>query len=107
MRDKKLSQGRKLENIVCLKDITVKIPKGSFVCVVGKIGCGKTSLIQAMLGEMLPISDEIINSYKGKGDMSKELTSDEIISLQEDLLNNYAKNGHEIEVNGTCSYTQQ
>ncbi|KAL4252214.1 ATP-binding cassette transporter C [Abortiporus biennis] len=35
-----------------LKDLKLKIPKGAFVAIVGKIGSGKSSLLQAMIGEM-------------------------------------------------------
>jgi ABC-type cobalamin/Fe3+-siderophores transport system ATPase subunit len=52
-----MAQARKLEKIVCLKDVTVKIPKGQFVCIIGKVGSGKSSLLSAMCGELLPISD--------------------------------------------------
>ncbi|KAM5532133.1 hypothetical protein V8D89_014226 [Ganoderma adspersum] len=35
-----------------LKDIKLKIPKGSFVAIVGRVGSGKSSLLQALIGEM-------------------------------------------------------
>ncbi|KAL6300347.1 multidrug resistance-associated ABC transporter [Sparassis latifolia] len=35
-----------------LKNLTLQVPKGSFVAVVGGIGSGKSSLLQAMIGEM-------------------------------------------------------
>ncbi|KAJ3025895.1 UNVERIFIED_CONTAM: hypothetical protein HDU68_006516 [Siphonaria sp. JEL0065] len=35
-----------------LKDITFKIPKGALCAVVGSVGAGKSSLVQALLGEM-------------------------------------------------------
>lgn len=55
-KEKEKAQARKLEKIICLKDITIKIPKGQFVCIIGKVGSGKSSLLSAMLGEMLPVS---------------------------------------------------
>uniref|UniRef100_A0A4W3HY71 Multidrug resistance-associated protein 1 n=1 Tax=Callorhinchus milii TaxID=7868 RepID=A0A4W3HY71_CALMI len=36
----------------CLKDINLAILEGSLVAVVGHVGCGKSSLISALLGEM-------------------------------------------------------
>lgn len=63
-RQKNMAQARKLEKIVCLKDITVKIPKGQFVCIIGKVGSGKSSLLSAMCGELLPISDKMIDHFK-------------------------------------------
>ncbi|KAG8558236.1 hypothetical protein GDO81_016925 [Engystomops pustulosus] len=35
-----------------LKEINVTIPDGSLVAVVGQVGCGKSSLLSALLGEM-------------------------------------------------------
>ncbi|PCH38966.1 ATP-dependent bile acid permease [Wolfiporia cocos MD-104 SS10] len=35
-----------------LKDLRMKVPKGAFVAVVGPIGSGKSSLLQALIGEM-------------------------------------------------------
>lgn len=35
-----------------LKDMKLKVPHGSFVAIVGRVGSGKSSLLQAMIGEM-------------------------------------------------------
>lgn len=35
-----------------LHDVTINIPKGKLVCVVGRVGSGKSSLLAALLGEM-------------------------------------------------------
>ena len=39
-------------DIFTLNSISVQIPDGSLVAVVGQVGCGKSSLISAILGEM-------------------------------------------------------
>ncbi|CDZ97117.1 Multidrug resistance-associated protein/mitoxantrone resistance protein, ABC superfamily [Phaffia rhodozyma] len=39
-----------------LKDIDLDIPRGSFVVVCGRVGSGKSSLMQALLGEMKRVS---------------------------------------------------
>ena len=46
-----------------LKDINLRIKEGSLVAVVGQVGCGKSSLISAMLGEMHKLSGT--NNTKG------------------------------------------
>ncbi|THG96760.1 hypothetical protein EW026_g5132 [Hermanssonia centrifuga] len=38
-----------------LRHLALKIPKGSFVAIVGRVGSGKSSLLQALIGEMLCI----------------------------------------------------
>lgn len=42
-----------------LRDITLKVKKGSLVAVVGAVGSGKSSLINAFLGEMDKVSGYI------------------------------------------------
>ncbi|KAF9436584.1 hypothetical protein BGZ76_003536 [Entomortierella beljakovae] len=43
-----------------LKDINLDIPRGSLVALVGPVGCGKSSLIQAMIGNMMKSQGEVI-----------------------------------------------
>jgi ABC-type multidrug transport system fused ATPase/permease subunit len=35
-----------------LKNVNLKIPKGAFIGIVGRVGSGKSSLLQALIGEM-------------------------------------------------------
>jgi ABC-type transport system involved in cytochrome bd biosynthesis fused ATPase/permease subunit len=39
-----------------LKNINMKIPRGKLTAVVGSVGCGKSSLVSAILGEMDKLS---------------------------------------------------
>ncbi|XP_053370822.1 multidrug resistance-associated protein 1-like [Clarias gariepinus] len=43
----------------CLKRVSVRVPHGSLVAVVGHIGSGKSSLLSAVLGEMEKISGNV------------------------------------------------
>ncbi|XP_068100866.1 multidrug resistance-associated protein 1-like [Hyperolius riggenbachi] len=47
----------------CLRNINLAIQKGSLVAVVGQVGCGKTSLLSALLGEMEKVDGTV--SLKG------------------------------------------
>ena len=40
----------------CLRDVSMRIPRGALVAVTGKTGCGKTSFLAALMGEMNRIS---------------------------------------------------
>ena len=40
----------------CLRDVSMRIPKGSLVAITGKTGCGKTSFLAALMGEMNRVS---------------------------------------------------
>ena len=43
---------------VQLKKLDLKIPKGQFVCIIGDVGSGKSSLLSALIGDMLHLSEE-------------------------------------------------
>ncbi|KAG6856152.1 hypothetical protein H0H87_007058 [Tephrocybe sp. NHM501043] len=43
-----------------LKDLKFSVPKGSFVAIVGRVGSGKSSLLQALIGEMRKTRGEIV-----------------------------------------------
>ncbi|KAG6916302.1 hypothetical protein DXG01_007459 [Tephrocybe rancida] len=43
-----------------LKDLKFSVPKGSFVAIVGRVGSGKSSVLQAMIGEMRKTKGEVL-----------------------------------------------
>ncbi|KAG8979667.1 hypothetical protein FRB94_011257 [Tulasnella sp. JGI-2019a] len=43
-----------------LRDIDVDIQRGSLTCIVGTVGSGKSSLLQALIGEMRKIRGEVV-----------------------------------------------
>ncbi|XP_062269788.1 ATP-binding cassette sub-family C member 3 isoform X2 [Platichthys flesus] len=47
------------EDLPVLQNINVMVPQGSLLAVVGHVGCGKSSLISALLGEMEKLEGEI------------------------------------------------
>lgn len=48
-----------LPNIVVLQDVSFEIKQGEFVCIVGKSGAGKTTLVRLILGLEAPTSGEV------------------------------------------------
>lgn len=100
---------RRLDSVVSLKDINLEIKKGQFVCIIGKVGSGKSSLLSALIGDLLPVPNKILDSYKGKEGWKKELNSKEAQAFQSDLIHNLndKKERPAIEVNGSIAYTQQ
>uniref|UniRef100_A0A6Q2YZT6 ATP-binding cassette, sub-family C (CFTR/MRP), member 9 n=1 Tax=Esox lucius TaxID=8010 RepID=A0A6Q2YZT6_ESOLU len=53
-------------NLSTLADINVCIPTGQLTMIVGQVGCGKSSLLLAMLGEMQSISGKVCWSNKNR-----------------------------------------
>lgn len=40
---------------MALQDIKFEVKEGEFVCIIGEVGSGKSSLLQAIIGEMIYI----------------------------------------------------
>ncbi|XP_060936365.1 ATP-binding cassette sub-family C member 9 [Limanda limanda] len=53
-------------NLSMLSDINIRIPTGQLTMIVGQVGCGKSSLVLAMLGEMQPIDGRVYWSNKNR-----------------------------------------
>lgn len=104
-----MKKQRCLENVICLKDIDIKIKKGSFVCIIGKVGSGKSSILSALIGDLLPVPEHIVKSYMTSGGFSKELSKEEAEAFQSDIIHHCNKDGTKpaIEINGEITYTQQ
>ncbi|MGF3498638.1 MAG: ATP-binding cassette domain-containing protein, partial [Candidatus Methanosuratincola sp.] len=47
------------EKIEVIKDITLSVDEGRFVCVVGPSGCGKTTLLRLISGILRPQKGQI------------------------------------------------
>uniref|UniRef100_A0AAZ3R7D1 ATP-binding cassette, sub-family C (CFTR/MRP), member 9 n=1 Tax=Oncorhynchus tshawytscha TaxID=74940 RepID=A0AAZ3R7D1_ONCTS len=50
-------------NLSTLSDINICIPTGQLTMIVGQVGCGKSSLLLAMLGEMQTLSGKVYWTY--------------------------------------------
>ncbi|XP_028304429.1 ATP-binding cassette sub-family C member 9 isoform X1 [Gouania willdenowi] len=46
-------------NLLTLSDINIRIPTGQLTMIVGQVGCGKSSLLLAMLGEMQAVEGRV------------------------------------------------
>ncbi|XP_068442146.1 ATP-binding cassette sub-family C member 9 isoform X2 [Clinocottus analis] len=53
-------------NLSTLSDINIRIPTGQLTMIVGQVGCGKSSLLLAMLGEMQTIDGRVFWSNKNR-----------------------------------------
>ena len=95
--------------MVTLKDIDIQIKHGEFVCVIGDVGSGKSSLLSAIIGDLLYVSPGQISKYGGKYGFEKEINNDdEVQHFQKDLIENTRKMkaNPPIEINGKLAYVQ-
>jgi len=52
-----------VEKFMALKHMNLQIRKGEFVCIIGDVGSGKSSLLSSLIGDMLYVNENFINSY--------------------------------------------
>jgi ABC-type multidrug transport system fused ATPase/permease subunit len=48
------------DNVFQLRDINLTIPRGQLVAIVGPVGCGKSSLLQGLIGEMRRTTGSVV-----------------------------------------------
>ncbi|KAI4797430.1 hypothetical protein KUCAC02_025089 [Chaenocephalus aceratus] len=59
-------------NLSTLSDINICIPTGQLTMIVGQVGCGKSSLLLAMLGEMQTIDGRVYWSKQSDNEVAHE-----------------------------------
>eukprot|EP00345_Euplotes_harpa_P010765 CAMPEP_0168334162 /NCGR_PEP_ID=MMETSP0213-20121227/10081_1 /TAXON_ID=151035 /ORGANISM="Euplotes harpa, Strain FSP1.4" /LENGTH=407 /DNA_ID=CAMNT_0008338709 /DNA_START=1185 /DNA_END=2405 /DNA_ORIENTATION=- len=64
--DQLMKCNSELDHIVQIKALSLSISKGEFVCVIGEVGSGKSSLLSAILGDMLYLDDQTLDSLENK-----------------------------------------
>lgn len=59
--EEKQDEKKKLEKFVTLRDIKFSIKKGEFISIIGDVGSGKSSLLQAIIGDLIYIPQSEID----------------------------------------------
>ncbi|XP_007229788.3 ATP-binding cassette sub-family C member 9 isoform X1 [Astyanax mexicanus] len=79
-------------NLSTLSDINIRIPTGQLTMIVGQVGCGKSSLLLAMLGEMQTLSGKVYWSKLADSEMLPDYLSeyDSDFSHDEQSKNRYS-----------------
>jgi ATP-binding cassette subfamily C (CFTR/MRP) protein 1 len=49
-----------VQNFLALKNFNLNIEKGKFVCIIGDVGSGKSSLISTLIGDLLYLPKEFL-----------------------------------------------
>uniref|UniRef100_UPI00398F530D ATP-binding cassette sub-family C member 9-like isoform X1 n=1 Tax=Pristiophorus japonicus TaxID=55135 RepID=UPI00398F530D len=57
-----------------LSNVSIRIPTGQLTMIVGQVGCGKSSLLLATLGEMLKVSGKVYWNKEPENEMNQEIT---------------------------------
>lgn len=84
-KEEQRTEQRRLDAVITLQNINISIKKGQLVFVVGKIASGKSSLLSAIIGELLPVPSRLIDSYGGREGLEKALDDQEAEAFQAEL----------------------
>lgn len=93
----KEEKAAKVDEGVQIRDLNLKVHRGEFICIIGGVGSGKSSLLSALLGDMIYISDETIQEFQGK------LFND----VRHDIIERTMNERGIVKLGGTVSYVQQ
>lgn len=86
-----------------LKNLDISIVKGEFVCVIGDVGSGKTSLLQAIIGDLIYLPQAEIDTYGGSDKFGKKKDYDD---LKKRLLSKELKFEAPVKVDGSIAYVE-
>ena len=96
---------RSLDEIISLKELDIKIKKGSFVVIIGATGSGKTSLLNAIIGEMIHLPENILKEFGS--DYARKISEGEMRYMEDALLNTDLTGNSPVTVDGLTSYCEQ
>lgn len=95
---------------ITLKDIDLKVKKGEFICVIGELGSGKSSLLNAINGDLLYVSKRLIASFADQKGFNTPLDSNyELKRFQQDLIDySLQKKGNApVKLSGSMALVEQ
>lgn len=61
--EKENNKVQSFDDVVTLKDIDFNVKKGEFVCIIGDVGSGKSSLLSALNGDLLLATPELCSKF--------------------------------------------
>ena len=82
--------GLTVRKSILLKSLNLTIYSGEFICIIGEVGSGKSSLISCILGDMIAIDEDTINEI---GDKLMDKETHNILWDRSMILNNVVRLG--------------
>ena len=67
-----MAQEPKFKDHLSLKQVDLKIKQGEFVCVIGDVGSGKSSLLNSIIGDLMYCNPLFMIAH-GESELNEEL----------------------------------
>lgn len=96
-----------LDSLLVLKDIDLKVKKGEFVCVIGDVGAGKSSLLSSIIGDLIPFKHDQVNEFLEQDNEveNTQMKKEDARKLYQKLLHDVSESKEPvIELNGNIAY---
>ena len=97
-------EDRTLKEMINLKSIDLNIKKGSFTVIIGECGSGKSSLLSALIGEMIHMPDQVATEI---GDWTRPIKDGEQRYIEDALLQTDLTKNSPIKIAGTTGFCEQ
>ena len=96
---------KSLGKFMTLQDIDLCINKGEFLCIIGDVGSGKSSLLNAIIGDLIYVPSSSITEFGG---LEHTATSEELDKLKEQILgDNFSVEEAPVNISGSLSFVEQ
>ena len=88
-----------------LKEVDLQVKKGEFLCIIGDVGSGKSSLLSSIIGDLIYVPQHEVDKFGG---LEKEASKEEFDELKVRLLGDeFEVLDKPIKIAGTMSYVEQ
>ena len=100
-------KSKKISSIITLKDVNFQVRKGEFICIIGDVGSGKTSLLKSIVGDLIYLAEDEIARCGGR---DAELEETQLDALRKKILApEYFESeaNKPIKIDGKVAYVEQ
>jgi ABC-type lipoprotein export system ATPase subunit len=70
--NERLTREPKLKDFLALKSVDLKIKQGEFVCIIGDVGSGKSSLLNSIIGDLMYCNPLFMIAH-GESELNEDL----------------------------------